>query len=200
MPDTIREESYLLETTFPDGQAPSSITAQDMRDFVKSSRYLVSHGWDFHLDGEFTPGSPRTILAGVRTQVTIDGTLSDTGSPEAVHNGNHFWDLATNKLIPNGLNNFGMVRLAFVAQSVTASVNRFEVELDTITGSFPIIYQQTGVFAKGAGNPQSFNFVIPLFSGPDFQTNGGTFYITPLADATFHTFALTGVQMYAAKP
>jgi hypothetical protein len=39
-----------------------------------------------------------------------------------------------------------------------------------------------------------------LFSGVDFQANGGTFYITPLADATFWTFAITSVQIYGAAP
>lgn len=194
MVDTVRTESE-LQTIFADGQAEGAITPQDVRDFVVSSPYLANQGWEFVFDSAYTVGSPRTILASARTQVTIDGLTETSAHPV----GASFWNTTTNKLIPNGVNNFGMVRLAFTGQSTAASVNRFEVELDA-GGAFPIIYQQTGVFAKGAGNPQNFNFIIPLFSGADFQANGGTFYITPLADATFWTFALTSVQIYGAAP
>jgi hypothetical protein len=196
MVDTVRTEAE-LQTIFADGQAKGSVNQQDMRDFVVSSPFLANQGWDFHLDAEFTSGSPRTILSGVRTQVTIDGVAETQGHPLPLQ---HFWDVGTNKIVPNGLNNFGLCRLAFIAQSTAAQTNRFEIELDTITGSFPIIYQQTGVFAKGFGNPQSFNFIIPLFSGPDFQSNGGTFFITPEDDATFWTFAISSVQIYGAAP
>jgi len=200
MVDTVRTEAE-LQAIFADGQGPASITPQDMRDFTVSSRYLANQGWDFHLDGTYTVGSPRTILAAARTQMTIDGAGGDFGHPETGHGGaGHFWDVTTNKLIPNGLNNFGMVRVAMSAESTVASQNLFEFELDVGGGSFPIIYAQTAVFAKGAGVTQHFNFVIPLFAGSDFQTNGGTFYITPQADATFWDHAITSVQIYGAAP
>jgi len=199
MVDTIRLEADILANLFQDGQAPSSITAQDVRDLVVSSKYLANQGWDFHLDGTFTVGSPKTILAGVRTQITIDGALGDFGHPLGDHNAFHFWNTSSNKLIPDGLNNFGIVRLAMTGQSTAAPTNYFELELD-VGGATPIIYQQTAPFLKGFGNPQNFNFTIPLFAGADFIANGGTFYITPLADATFHTFAITSSKIYGASP
>ena len=198
MVDTVRTEAALA-ALFADNVS-GNISEQDLRDFLISSRYLAEQGWDFHFDGTYTAGSPRTILAAARTQVTIDGALASFGHPIVVHGPGHFWDTTLNKLTPNGLNNFGIVRIACTAQSTAASVNRFEFELDVGGGTPPVIYQQTGVFAKGAGNPQSFNFIIPLFSGTDFQANGGIFYITPLADATFWEFALTAVQIYGAAP
>ena len=195
MVDTVRTEAE-LQTIFADGQAEGAITPQDVRDFVVSSPYLANQGWEFILDGTYTAGAPRTILSGVRTQVTIDGAFENIRHPASAL----FWNTGTNKVEPSGLNDFGMCRLAFVGQSTVAQTNRFEIELDTVTGSFPIIYQQTGIFAKGAGAPQSFNFIVPLFAGPDFVTNGGIFYITPEDDATFWTFAITSVKIYGAAP
>jgi hypothetical protein len=195
MVDTVRTEAALA-ALFADNTS-GLISEQDLRDFLISSRYLANQGWDFHLDSEFTSGSPRTILAGVRTQVTIDGLTETLGHPLPLQ---HFWDVVTNKLIPNGVNNFGIVRLAMTAQSTAAPVNFFEIELDTAAGPFSIIYQQTAPFLKGFGNPQNYNFVIPLFSGPDFQANGATFYITPDSDATFWEFAITAAQIYGAAP
>jgi hypothetical protein len=195
MVDTVRTEAE-LQAIFADGQGPASITPQDMRDFIVSSPYLANQGWEFLFDSTYTVGSPRTILAAARTQMTIDGLAEATGHPGGVQG---FWNTSTNKIEPSALNDFGLCRIAFTAQSTAASVNRFEVELDT-AGAFPIIYQQTGVFAKGAGNPQSFNFIIPLFAGADFLANGGIVYITPEADATFWTFAITSVRLYGAAP
>jgi hypothetical protein len=155
-------------------------------------------GWSFHLDGTYTLASPRTILAGVRTQVTIDGVLSDIGHPEVVHNGTHFWNTTTNKVVPPKLNDFGFIRLAVTAKSTSAPSNYFDVELDTTTGTFPIIFKETMVFSKGSGVAQSFNIVMPLFAGPDFVTNGGKIYITPDSDATFWEHGLTAVQTYSS--
>ena len=199
MVDTVRTEAE-LQVIFADGQAEGAITPQDVRDLVVSSPYLANQGWDFHFDGTYTEAARRTILAGVRTQMTIDGASGDFGHPAVAHNGNHFWNTSTNKLIPNGLNNFGMVRVALTAESTSAPTNRFELELDVGGGTPPVIYSQTAVFAKGAAVLQHFNFIIPLFSGSDFQANGGTFYITPLADATFWDHAITSVQIYGAAP
>ena len=50
MADTIRTEADLLDNLFQDGQPANSISAQDMRDFVKTARYLQPLGWEFMFD------------------------------------------------------------------------------------------------------------------------------------------------------
>lgn len=193
MADTVRTEADLLTNVFQDGQPPGSIDPQDMRDLVVSTPYLAKTGWNFVLDNTYTTGAHRIILAGVRTKVTIDGALENIGHPTA----NVYWDTTTNKLIPSAINDFGIIKLSVRALSTAASTNRFEVELD-VGGGFPVIYEDTAIFAKGAGAEQAFNFVIPLFAGADFLTNGGEFYITPEFDAEFWEFGLTATKVYAA--
>ena len=197
MVDTVRTETDLLTNTFQDGQPDDSITAQDMRDLVVSTKYLNGQGWDFHLDSIYTSGSTKVILAGVRTKVTIDGVLGDVGHPEVEHNGSHFWNVTTNKIVPSSLNDFGIVRFAVRGLSTVAAENRFEVELD-VGGTSGVIFQETGVFAKGAGAEQAFNFIIPLFAGTDFIANGGELYVTPEADAEFWEHGLTAARIYIA--
>lgn len=196
MADTERTLDYLLETVFKDGQSPNSINAQDLRDLIVSIKYLSGNGWSFHLDGQYTEGSPLTISAGVRTKVTIDGVAETLSHP----NGVAFWNPSTNKIEPPAENDFGFARFALIGESTVAAVNRFEIELDVGAGTHPVIFQETGVFAKGAGNHQSFNFSIPLFAGPAFVANGGELYITPLEDATFWQFGLTAARTYLARP
>lgn len=199
MVDIVRTEAQLLADLFQDGQPDSSITAQDLRDLIVSIKYLNGGGWEFHLDGEFTVGSPKTILAGVRTKVTIDGTLGDFGHPALTHGLGHFWDVATSRVVPTALNNFAIGRFAVTAKSVAANENNFLVEVD-VGGATPIIFQETAVMAKGSGVDQSFNFTAPLFVGDDFLANGGTLYITPESDMTFHTMAITINRTYLARP
>ena len=194
MVDVVRTETDLLANVFQDGQSVGSINPQDMRDLIVSTKYLHDTGWNFVFDGTYTTGSRRTILSGVRTKVTIDGAVENVGHPTA----DVFWNTSTNKLVPSALNDFGIIRLAVRGSSPVAATNRFEIELDT-GGTFPIIYEHTAVFAKGAGNDQAFNFVIPLFAGADFLANGGEFYITPDEDAEFWEFGLTSAKIYSAQ-
>lgn len=195
MTQTVRTIDELLNTIFADGQPVNSITPQDLRDLIVSIKYLNTHGWTFDFDGEYTSLAKRTILAGQRTKLTNNAALERTGHPQV----GAFWDNGTNKITPSAINDFGTVRLAFQAQSKVAAVNRFELELDT-SGSFPIIFKETGVFAKGAGVPQNFNFVVPLFAGPDFLANGGEIYITPEDDIELWEFAITAIRQYEAAP
>lgn len=199
MADTVRTEEVLLNSLFRDGQADNSITAQDMRDLIVSTKYLNGHGWDFHLDGTYTEASPRTILAGVRTQVTIDGSAQDVGHPVLTHSSAQFWNQVTNSINPPNLNDLGMARFAVTAASAT-STNYLEVELDVGAGAFPVIWNETAVFSKGAGIPHSFNFNMLLFAGPEFVANGGKIYLTPQNDTTFWNFAITATRLYLAKP
>ena len=195
---TPREEQYLLDNVFQDGQGLSSISEQDLRDFVASVKYMNGHGWDFHYDGQYTAGAPRTILAGVRTKITIDGATEDVGHPVTTHTSDHFWDPSLNKLAPPAVNDFGVVRFAMTASSI-APTNYLEVELDT-GGSFPIIFQETKVFSKGAGINHHFNSNMTLFAGPDFVANGAEIYVTPLADITVWDQAITTCRLYLARP
>lgn len=202
MVDTVLTEAELL-TLFRDGQGNQQLSAQDMRDYIVSAKYLNGMGWEFHLDGQYTaPNPPRAIAAAARTQVTIDGAFGDFGHPSVGHTNGHFWSTATNKVNATALNHFAIGRVSFTAYSDAAQTNRFEFEVDVTAGTFPIIFQETGVFAKGAGagGEQTFNFIIPLFVGPEFLANGAKGFITPESDATFHTFAITIARVYIARP
>ena len=198
---TIKTSTELLEEHFQDAQPKNSINASRIRDFVESVPYLGPQGWSFHLDGQYTAVAPRTILAGVRTQMTIDGVAGDMGHPVTVHNGdNHFWNITTNKIVPSGLNDFGIIRVAMTGKSPIAVTNRFEIELDIGAGPYPVIFKQTAHLSKGANAEESYNFIIPLFAGPEFIANGGSIYITPQDDAEFWEFGITAVRVYAAPP
>jgi hypothetical protein len=204
MADTKRNQQELFNI-FRDGQPANSISAQDVRDLIVSAPYLQTAAWDFHLDGTYTVSNKRAVTAGTRTLITIDGTAGNFGHP-LDSGGNHgeFWvhgggSPEDDFIQPSGLNDFGIVRLAFQGEHTAGAEAHIDVELDVGGGTFPIIWEQTAVMIKGTNNPQWFNFTIPLFSGPDFQTNGGRLYITPSQNCNFWNFAFTGARIYAAS-
>lgn len=194
MVDTARTETDLLENLFQDGQAPGSITPQDVRDLIVSVKYM-NGGWEFALDSAYTAGSPLSITGLTRTKITIDGLLESSGNPST----GALWNTTSNKITPPAINDFIIVRFAIQGQSTSAATNKFEVELD-VGGTAGVIFRETEVFSKGAGNPQNFNAIMPLFVGSDFLSNGGELYITPDEDATFWEFGITISKVHSALP
>lgn len=162
-------------------------------DFLSGFDSILGHVWEFVLDGTYVDQpSALSIAAGVRTKVTIDGIGGHNHSPNF---SGHIWNTSNSKFEPIAADDFYHLRFAVTGQSVNQSVNRFEAEFD-VNGTSGVIGRETGVFAKGAGVAQSFNFVSGFFAGGDFLSNGGEIYITPLADAEFWELAVTIERTY----
>jgi len=213
MADTIRTETGLVDQTtgiFRDGQPDNSITAQDMRDFIVSTKFLgmSEMSWEFVYDGQYTDSSTTlSISDGVRTQLTIapnpgeDLKYPPAAAPAPPPSAPSCWDEVSNTIQPPGLNSFGFIRLSFLSYPNSSNI-RFDLEMDvSATGQDNTIYEQTSVFAKGAGssNTEGFNFIIPLFCGQDFVDNGGRFYITPTG-GTIEVFRTTLTMFKAFAP
>lgn len=182
---TPRTESYLLNSVFQDNQADGSISASDMRDFVASARYLQPLGWEFRFDGQYTQGSPMTLADGVPQKITFTSNPGeDLRYPSTFP---EIWNSVDQKLdISTFLNGFGVVRLSFRGDYASGQAPHIDFFIDA--GSDPlapagsgtasnIIYEGTQLFAKGTATTQAFNFMIPLFGGSSFVTNGGQFIV-----------------------
>lgn len=162
-------------------------------DFLTGFDEITGRIWEFVLDGTYIDQpNALSIAAGQRTKITIDGLGGHNHSPNFA---GHIWDTSSSKLRPIAADDFYHLRFAITGQSINQAVNRFEAEFD-VNGSSGVIGRETGVFAKGAGNAQSFNFVSGFFAGGDFLANGGEIYITPLADAEFWELAVTIERTY----
>lgn len=194
----LRAEAQVIRDETGTGLNTASRVGTFLDDFLDSHDTLNGDLWEFKLDGSYpNVGTPLAIAAGVRTKISIA-----SAGGEILRSPNHtgdIWNQTTQKFQPLAANDFYTMRFAVSGQSDVASVNRFEVELD-VGGSFPIIASETGVFAKGAANAQSFNFSAGFFAGGDFLTNGAEIYITPLADASFWQLAVTISRNYTPQP
>lgn len=199
MADTIRTNADLLNNIFRNNQPAGSISAQDVRDLIVSTPFLQPLRWTFLFDGQYTSIATRSILAGVRTQITIDGVRENSIFPP----GPAVWNTTTNKLDPQLEDGFGIIRMALTAFSTSTNNNVFDFEMDvSADGTSNTIFAETSVFAKGFGaaNVQFFNYNIPAFIGPEFSVNGARFFITPLADIDAYDFAVTAARIFAPNP
>jgi len=213
MTDTIRTESDLLTNVFQDGQPANSISAQDMRDFIVSARYLQPLGWEFRFDGQYgasgSPGGPLTLTAETPTKVTFtDNPGEDLRYPSTFP---ELWDNTEQKMvIPTFLNGFGIIRLSCLGSYTGGTIPHIDIHVDI--GSDPIapagggtasniIFNGSHPFAKGSGTTQSFNWIIPLFGGPDFVANGAHFIIeSHEANAQVWQFTLTAGAIMVPNP
>lgn len=188
MPDTIRTEADLLNI-FADNQAEGSITAQDMRDLISSTRYLQPLGWEFRFDSQFTTSNRHTISSWVTDADNEKITFTNNPGEDLRYPSTfpELWDNTDQKMtISTFLNGFGIVRLSTLGEYTGGTVPHLELIVDI--GSDPlapagtgtstnIIYRDTQTFARASGEEQSFNWIIPLFGGPDFVANGAHFII-----------------------
>ena len=197
MADMKRTQDDLRNNIFPDNQAPGSITAQDMRDFVASIPQWMQDtaGWEFVFDTTTTLGP---LADETPTIVSISPNVSETLKyPDAFQ----IWDSANNKILPPSLNSFGIIRLSFTGIYTGGQPPHLDLWLDV--GATPlslanIIYQDSPAFSKAASDPQYFNFVIPLFAGQDFVDNGGTFVVQAHGSSTvsLSNFSLTSARVF----
>lgn len=210
---TPRTEAHLLENVFQDGQGNNSITAQDMRDFVASTRFLQPLGWEFRFDSQYDdsnlPTSALNLVDSNPVKVTFTANIGeDLRYPSTFP---ELWDTDDDKLVISGFGNgFGIIRLSCFGSYTGGTVPHLDLFVDV--GSDPIapagtgtasnvIYTDAAVFAKGAGIPQSFNWIIPLFGGSDFVTNGAHFIIqSHVADAVVWQFTLTAGAIMVPNP
>ena len=115
---TPRTEADLLENFFQDGQGNNSITAQDMRDFVASTRFLQPLGWEFRFDSEFTTSNRQHLDSGpapVLNKITFSGNPGeDLRYPSTFPD---LWDGVNQKMvIPTFLNGFGIIRFSCISR------------------------------------------------------------------------------------
>jgi len=170
----------LLNITFRDNQADGSITASDMRDLIASVPYLTALGWEFRYDSQYTQGSPLTLTDGVNTDIA------------------------------GFTNGFGIVRFSLLGTYIGGTIPHLDFSIDVGSdpaapigtgGDINIIYTGSQVFTKAGSGIQGFNWVIPLFGGADFVTNGGKFILkADGADVDVWQIAITAGATLVPNP
>jgi len=206
---TPRTEANLLQNLFQDGQGNNSISAQDMRDFVASARYLQPIGWEFRFDSQYTVSNKLTLAAGVPQKITFTAFEGeDLRYPSTFP---EIWNNTDQKLdISDFSQGFGIVRLSLFGSYTGGTVPHLDFKIDV--GSDPIapagggtasnvIYTDSPNFAKAADDPQAFNFIMPLFGGTEFVTNGAQFIIeADGANVDIWQAALTAAAILVPNP
>lgn len=140
----------------------------------------ISTGWADYRDGQYHSGAKRTLSAGVRTKLTIDGvSITDESQlpPDAAAS---LWNVTTNKIIPISLGDGYEFRLGGQVQPLAGATPSLFIELD-VGGAAGTIIARTVPLIKGTA-ADSLTFAFPMYIGADFSTNGGEIYLTASDD------------------
>lgn len=150
----------------------------------------IQAGWVNYADSQYTVGSPLSILAGVRTQITINGLGATTNTSFA--NGMHADVWSGNTFRPSDIGECYNLRLTCIltqSSSGTGHYAAFEMDIGTVGVPF-IAATKTVALVKGQGVATQTTISDPFFTLDTFGRNGGKLYITPSTDITAWNFAL----------
>lgn len=150
----------------------------------------IQAGWINAADSQYTQGAPHTIIAGVRTQITIDGLGASTNIAYA--NGMHLDVWSGNVFRPAALGEAYIVRLtSIIAQTNSGSGAYITFEIDIGTPGVQFIAAAQGIpLLKGQGVATQLTISEPLFCLDTFGLNGAKLYITPSVDITMWNAAI----------
>lgn len=150
----------------------------------------IQAGWGNYADGQYLVGAPRTILSGVRAQITIDGLGATTNI--AFVNGMHSDVWAGNIFRPADFGEVYNVRLTFTMAQTNAGSGQYAFfEADIGTPGVPFVTAAESVnLVKGQGVATISTIATQFFCLDTFGRNGCKLYLTPSTDITFWGAAL----------
>ncbi len=147
-------------------------------------------GWETHLDGEFTVGSPESISSGVRTKLTIDGTSFQSGQ------GLSTWDTSTSTMNPEGVNYCYHIRFDFKAS--TSGTNAYiDIEFDG-GPTLGVFLTESKRVEKGGSLTNNIVISTEVFVDADLAADGLTFYGTPSANMDIWDIGIFIVRSHLA--
>jgi hypothetical protein len=150
----------------------------------------IQAGWVNVADGQYTSASPLSIDAGVKTQVTIDGTGATTNIAYA--NGMHVDVWSDNRFKPNAVGECYNLRLTgVITQSTSGSGHYATFDADIGTDDVPFLAASQSVpLIKGNGVATLFTISAPFFTLGTFGLNGARLFLTPSVNVTLHSAAI----------
>lgn len=156
---------------------------------------MTGAGWGFWADSQYTEASPRTITAGQRTQLTIDGLGSRTNLenlntlPSTVWYNDTFWPVNVGDRYAARLN---------LVMSRTGNSNWEFAIFEFEVGSFNALTVQQPLY-KNIGEPQAVTLSDDLFSLETFVSNGGRIYVTATEQITIWDTTVFFAREYVPK-
>lgn len=147
-------------------------------------------GWVNIADSQYTLASPRTILAGARTQITINGLGATTNRTYA--DGLHADVFDGNRFKPAAMGEAYQLRLTCTVTQTTSGAGHYiAFEADIGADEVPFISAERSIpLVKGQGVPTMITISDPFFCLDTFGRNGARFYVTPSVDITLWGTAL----------
>lgn len=167
----------------------SRIIDTDVDHSVKANN---KYGWNDISDGLYTVSSPRTILAGVRTQLTNNGALAATDQSRL----GAIWNTTTNNYLFNELNSFYMSRITFKVKATAAANVPYVIHQEYQSDLASFVFAGTSFSIKGGSIVNFVSITQGIYIGPNINAYPLKIFVTPDTDITLYETRLVINRTY----
>jgi hypothetical protein len=149
-------------------------------------------GWNDIADSLYTVAGPRTILSGVRTQLTNNGAAaqSDTSRLGLI------WDTALNQFLLNDLNALYTLRVNFKVKAAAAAGTPYIVTLEVQSNNGPTVIGGDTRLVKGGSAVNQISMTQGFYNGSFINNQPVKLFLTPDTDITLYDIGFVVQRTY----
>ena len=131
-------------------------------------------GWNDISDGQYTSGSPRSITASTRTQITNNGAAAQSDTTRL----GTLWNTTTNALEIDDLNAAYTLRLTAVVKTTAVAGTPYVVDIEFESANGPTVIAARTQVIKGGSHANNLSIAIPFYMGSFINNYDLKLYIT----------------------
>lgn len=161
-------------------------------DLNYSDKTKNKFGWNDISDGLYTSGSPHSITASTRTQITNNGAASQTDTSRL----GALWNTTTNAFQIDDLNAAYTLRLTAIVKTSATSGTPYVVDIELESANGPTVIAGRTQVIKGGNHLNYLSIAIPFYMGSFINDYDLKLYITADQNITLYNIGFLLQRSY----
>jgi hypothetical protein len=149
-------------------------------------------GWNDVADSLYTLAGPRTILSGVRTQLTNNGVSAQSDTSRL----GSLWDPVLNQFLINDLNGFYIVRTSFKIKASATAGTPYIATLEYQSSNGPTVISGDSRLIKGGSAVNQISMTQGFYNGSFINNQALKLYLTADTDITLYDIGFIVERTY----
>lgn len=161
-------------------------------DLDYSNKANNKFGWNDIADNLYTVGSPKSILSGVRTQLTNNGAAAQTDISRL----GAIWDTSLNQFLVNDLNAFYIVRVGFKVKAAAVAGVPYLLTVEYQSANGPTVINGDTRVLKGGSAINQISMTQGFYNGSFINNQSVKIFVTADTDITLYDIGFTIQRAY----
>lgn len=161
-------------------------------DIDMSNKAYNVFGWNDVADSLYTSGSPRSISAVTRTQITNNGAMSQTDQSRL----GVLWDTSNNQFLINDLNSAYTLRIMMKVKADAAAGTPYALKIELESSSGPTVVSASDITIKGGGYENDVYHSTIVYQGSTINNSPLKVYVTPDTNITLYKLGFVIQRTY----